>query len=276
MKITFIGGGNMAIAMIGGLKKQGYSAAGIQVVEPREESRSHLTDAFGVRCASAIDAASLRCDVIVLAVKPQIMREAIAPLAGHLSNQVVVSIAAGLRLNDIARWLGGYRRIVRAMPNTPALIGAGTSGLYADSSVDFEGRDFAEKVLKAVGSAVWIAEEAQMDAVTAVSGSGPAYVFYFIEAIEHAALNLGFDAAAARQMTIETFLGAAKLAEQSHEPVSVLRERVTSKGGTTEAALNSFASEQLAAAIERGVIAAAQRGKALGEALGARDGDETQ
>lgn len=269
MRITFIGGGNMATALIGGLKKQGFSAAGIQVVEPSADSRERLTEAFGVRCTPAVDAASLRCDAIVLAVKPQAMREALAPLAGQLETQVVVSIAAGLRIEALARWLGGFRRVVRAMPNTPALIGAGTTGLVADASVDHEGRDLAERILKAVGSAVWIPDENQMDAVTAVSGSGPAYVFYFIEAVEQAALSLGFDPASARQMTIETFLGAARLAEQSADPVAVLRERVTSKGGTTEAALRSFASDQIAAAIERGIRAAADRGKSLGDALGA-------
>ena len=269
MRITFIGGGNMAVALIGGLKKQGFSAAGIQVVEPNADSRERLTEAFGVRCTAAIDAACLRCDAILLSVKPQVMREAIAPLAGKLDGQVVVSIAAGLRIDALARWLGDYRRVVRAMPNTPALIGAGTTGLVADASVDREGREQAERILKAVGSAVWIPDENQMDAVTAVSGSGPAYVFYFIEAVEQAALSLGFDAAAARQMTIETFLGAAQLAQQSHDSIALLRERVTSKGGTTEAALNSFASDEIAAAIGRGVLAAATRGKELGDQLGA-------
>jgi pyrroline-5-carboxylate reductase len=268
MKITFIGGGNMAVALIGGLRKQGFSAAGIQVVEPVEEARVRLTEAFGVRCAAVADAAALNCEVLVLAVKPQAMREALVPVAGKLSTQTVISIAAGLRLTDIARWLGGHQRLVRTMPNTPALIGAGITGLYADPSVDREGRGQAEKILNAVGSTVWIDSEDKMDAVTAVSGSGPAYVFYFIEAMEAAALNLGFDPAAARRMTIETFIGAARLAEQSKEPVSVLRERVTSKGGTTEAALLSFGSSEVAAGIERGIMAAHARGRELGDLLG--------
>ena len=273
MKITFIGGGNMAAALIGGLKKQGFSVAGIQVVEPFAEARERLTQQFGVRCTGTPDASALACEVIVLAVKPQVLREAVAPLAGHLSAQLVVSIAAGLRMADISRWLGGHRRLVRAMPNTPALISAGTSGVVADASVDAASRETAERILRAVGSVVWFDDEAAMDAVTAISGSGPAYVFYFIEAIEAAAQNLGFDAAAARQLTIETFIGAARLAEQSREPVSLLRERVTSKGGTTEAALLSFGHDGVAAAIERGVMAAAARGRALGDQLG-RDGGE--
>jgi pyrroline-5-carboxylate reductase len=272
MKITFIGGGNMAVALIGGLKKKGFSAAGIQVVEPFAEARERLTNAFGVRCAAAVDAAALNCEVLVLAVKPQQMREALAPFreqfAGKLQGQLVVSIAAGLRLADISRWLGGHRRLVRTMPNTPALIGAGITGLCADPSVDREGREIAEKILAAVGRTVWIDDEAQMDAVTAVSGSGPAYVFYFIEAIDQAARNLGFSADAARLLAVETFLGAVRLAESSTDPVALLRERVTSKGGTTEAALKSFDTDGLRAAIERGVRAAADRGRELGELLG--------
>jgi len=268
MKITFIGGGNMAVALIGGLRKQGFSAAGIQVVEPSEEARERLTEAFGVRCVPAIDSAALNCEILVLAVKPQIMREALAPCVGKLGTQLVISIAAGLRLDDISRWLGGHRVLVRTMPNTPALIGAGITGLYADPSVGLEGRTAAEKILGAVGSTVWIDDEAAMDAVTAISGSGPAYVFYFIEAVEAAALNLGFEPAAARRLTIETFLGAARLAEQSTEPIAVLRERVTSKGGTTEAALLAFGAHGIAGAIEHGIMAAHQRGRELGDLLG--------
>jgi pyrroline-5-carboxylate reductase len=272
MKITFIGGGNMAIALIGGLKKRGFSAAGIQVIEPVAEARERLTNSFGVRCAPILDAAALHSEVLVLAVKPQQMREALAPLrerfADKLQEQLVISIAAGLRLEAISRWLGGHRRIVRTMPNTPALIGAGITGLFADPSVDHEGRETAEKILAAVGRTVWIDDEAGMDAVTAVSGSGPAYVFYFIEALEQAARNLGFPSESARTLAIETFLGAARLAESSSDPVGVLRARVTSKGGTTEAALHSFDNDRLREAIERGVRAAAERGCELGDILG--------
>lgn len=268
MKITFLGGGNMAVALIGGLKKKGFSAAGIQVVDPVVEARERLTEAFGVRCAPAVDAAALNCEVLVLAVKPQTMREALTPLAGKLEHQLVVSIAAGLRLTDIGRWLGGYRRVVRTMPNTPALIGAGITGLCADPSVDHEGRDVADRILAAVGRTVWIEDEAQMDAVTAVSGSGPAYVFYFIEALEAAAQKLGFSDEAARLLAIETFLGASRLAAGSPDPVTVLRQRVTSKGGTTEAALAAFDVEAVRTGIERGVFAAAARGRELGDLMG--------
>ena len=268
MKITFIGGGNMATALIGGLRKQGYSAAGIQVVEPLEENRQKLTEDFGVRCCAAVDPAALNCEVLVLAVKPQHMHEALAPLAGKLRDQLVVSIAAGLRLDDISRWLGGHRQLVRTMPNTPALIGAGITGLYADPAVSHEGRDTAEKILRAVGATFWLTEETAMDAVTAVSGSGPAYVFYFIEALQRAAEALGFAEPEARNLAIATFVGAARLAEQSQERISVLRERVTSKGGTTAAALAAFDEDGIAAAILRGVRAADARGRELGDLLG--------
>lgn len=268
MKITFIGGGNMALALIGGLVKRGYSHAAIQVVEPNEEARFRLTERFGVRCAAALDAAALACDALVLAVKPQQLRQAVAPAAGRLGKQLVVSIAAGTRLADIGRWLGGYSRLVRCMPNTPALIGAGISGLYADPSVSAEERAAAQQVLEAVGSVVWIDDEAKLDAVTALSGSGPAYVFYFIEALQAAGESLGLPAETARRLALETFVGAAALAAQSPDPVSVLRERVTSKGGTTEAALKSFAADRVAEAIGRGVQAAEARGRELGDILG--------
>lgn len=268
MKITFIGGGNMATALIGGLKKQGFSMAGLQVVDPGEEARERLNGTFGVRCTAAIDAAALNCEVLVLSVKPQMMKEALAPATGKLNGQLVVSIAAGLRLSDIGRWLGGYRRLIRSMPNTPALIGAGITGLYADPTVDREGCETAEKILSAVGRTLWIAEEAQMDAVTAVSGSGPAYVFYFIEALQNAGASLGLPEETARLLAIETFLGAAQLAHASDESVGELRARVTSKGGTTAAALDTFNSLRVAPSIGHGVAAAAARGRELCDQLG--------
>jgi pyrroline-5-carboxylate reductase len=178
-----------------------------------------------VRCAATLDAAALNCEVLVLAVKPQQMREALAPALGKLSDQLVVSIAAGLRIADISRWLGGHTRIVRTMPNTPALIGAGITGLYADASVDHEGREKAQKILTAVGHTVWIDNEAMMDAVTAVSGSGPAYVFYLIEALEASAVNLGFSLEAARTLAIDTFLGP-----RSSPPAASNRYRCCASG----------------------------------------------
>lgn len=268
LRISFIGGGNMATALIGGMLERGFAAADIQVVDLNAESCERLASRFGVRAVGAVDAEVLACDVLVLAVKPQHMKAALTPLAGRLGRQVVVSIAAGLRLADLSRWLGGHARMVRAMPNTPALIGAGVTGLYADPSVDAGGRAAVERVLGAVGSTVWITAEAQMDAVTAVSGSGPAYVFHFIEALEAAGAALGFEPQAARKLAIDTVLGAAKLAAGSEEAPGVLRERVTSKGGTTEAALASMQAAGVFEAIVTAVKAAEARGRELGEQLG--------
>ena len=268
MKITFIGGGNMAVALISGLYRQGFTATNIEVVEPSASAAEMLTDRFGVRCVPAVDAAALAARIIVLAVKPQQLREALAPLAGRLDSQLVVSIAAGMRLADISRWLGGHHHLVRTMPNTPALIGAGVTGMYADPGVNQDGRDNAESLMQAVGSTFWVADEAQMDAVTALSGSGPGYVFYFIEAMEKAALELGFDADTARRIGVDTFLGAARLAGESPDAVATLRSRVTSKGGTTEAALQAFDAHGVAAGIRTGILAAEARGRELGDLLG--------
>ncbi|MBL8473859.1 MAG: pyrroline-5-carboxylate reductase [Rhodocyclaceae bacterium] len=272
MKISFIGGGNMATALIGGLLERGCAtAADMQVVEIGAEARERLAQKFGVRAVAAADTQLLACDLLLLAVKPQQMREALAPLAGKLAGQIVISIAAGLRSVDLARWLGGYRRIVRAMPNTPALIGAGMTGLYADPSLNAAERSAAESVLAAVGSTLWIADETMMDAVTAVSGSGPAYLFHFIEALEAAARAQGFDAASARLLSLQTCLGAARLAAQSEDDPATLRAKVTSKGGTTEAALASLAADDLVAAMGRAVAAACARGRELGDLLGKDD-----
>lgn len=268
MKITFLGGGNMASALIGGLLKQGFEAAEIQVVELLEAGRERLASDFGVRAVAALDEPAVACDLLVLAVKPQQMRDALAPIAGTLRQQIVLSIAAGLRLEDLSRWLGGYPRLVRAMPNTPALIGRGVTGLYADPSVDAAGREAVERVACAVGSAVWVEREALIDAVTAVSGSGPAYVFHFIEALEAAGIAQGLAPATARALALATFSGAAELAASSSEPPSVLRERVTSKGGTTAAALAVMGEAGLPAIIDRAVAAAAARGAELGDILG--------
>ncbi|TAH45502.1 MAG: pyrroline-5-carboxylate reductase [Betaproteobacteria bacterium] len=272
MKISFLGGGNMAAALIGGMVERGFAAADLQVVDVGAETRERIAARFGVRAVESFDEAALACDVIVLAVKPQQMRSALAPIAGRLSGQIVISIAAGLRIADLARWLGAagapYARIVRCMPNTPALIGAGVTGLYADPAVGASGREAAARILSAVGSVVWVADEAAIDGVTAVSGSGPAYVFHFIEALEAAGRALGFDEAAARRLAIDTVMGAAKLAAASDDPPGVLRERVTSKGGTTEAALASLAAAGWHDALVAAVKAAAARGRELGEQLG--------
>ncbi|MDR2112824.1 MAG: pyrroline-5-carboxylate reductase [Candidatus Accumulibacter sp.] len=268
MKITFVGGGNMASALIGGLLNNGFPANEIAVIEVDAEHRARLQRSFGIRCFAEPDAGALACDALVLAVKPQQMHAACLSLQPFLKQQLVISIAAGLRLKDMSRWLGGHDRLARAMPNTPALIRAGVTGLYALPGVSEAERLGAERIMQAVGSMVWVDEETQLDAVTAVSGSGPAYVFLFIEALQQAAEELGFSSRQARQLSIETVLGSAKLASLTEEPTSELRERVTSKGGTTEAALRVMIKREFKEAVILGVKAAKERGAELGELLG--------
>ncbi|WP_374510372.1 pyrroline-5-carboxylate reductase [Niveibacterium sp.] len=268
MRISFLGGGNMAAALIGGLIERGFAASDLQAIDLNADTRAGLEARFGVRTAGSIDAQALACDVLVLAVKPQSMREALAPIAGRLTTQLVLSIAAGIRVDALVRWLGGYRRIVRAMPNTPALVGAGAAGLFADASVTADERDAAARILGAVGSVAWLTEEAQVDAVTALSGSGPAYVFYFIEALIEGGEAVGLSREVTRSLAIDTVLGAAKLAAASEDDAATLRARVTSKGGTTAAALASMEQDGFKALIARALNAANARGRELGDELG--------
>lgn len=268
MKITFLGGGNMASALIGGLLSKGFLAPDMSVIEINEESHHHLRKLFGVRCFPAVEPEALECDVLLLAVKPQQLHQACVPVGPLLQRQTVISIAAGIRLADLSRWLGGYERLVRAMPNTPALIGAGVTGLYAWPTVSEAERLGAERILQAVGSTLWVPEEKRIDAVTAISGSGPAYAFLLIEAMQQAALDLGFTPNQARQLSIETVLGASKLALGSAEPAATLRERVTSKGGTTEAALRVMAERGVKEAVVAGALAANERSCELGDFFG--------
>ena len=269
MKIPFIGGGNMAAALIGGLIGKGHAAAGIRVVEIQAEARARLAARFGVDCVDSVAAAAPLGEVVVLAVKPQQMRAAARALQPRLGHELVITIAAGIRLVDLSRWLGGYATLVRCMPNTPALIGAGITGLYANARVDADQRALAESILGAVGATLWVPEESLLDPVTAISGSGPAYVFYFIEALQQAAQEMGFSAADAKKLAVETFVGTGRLATQSPEEVAVLRERVTSKGGTTERALASMDADRVKDLIVRALHAANQRAHELGEQLGA-------
>ena len=266
MKIAFIGGGNMASALIAGLVKQPGTA--IHVVDPNADALARLAQQYGASTAAAIDAGVLDSDVIVLAVKPQQMREVAAALAPQLKDQLVLSIAAGIRSSDLSRWLGGYQAIVRTMPNTPALIGMGVTGLAAQAGVSMQQRDAADAVMRAVGKTVWLDDEGQIDAVTAVSGSGPAYVFFFLEAMQEAARAMGLNAEQGRELALATFTGAAQLAAQSEESVEVLRQRVTSKGGTTHAAITSMEAAGVKQAIVAAMKAAAARGRELGEELG--------
>nr|WP_315486604.1 pyrroline-5-carboxylate reductase [uncultured Undibacterium sp.] len=266
--IGFIGGGNMATALIAGLANKLTDADRIHVIDLNAESVARLSQQYGVSTASAMDEKLRDLDVVIFAVKPQQMQQVIASFAPFLSSQLLLSVAAGIRADDMSRWLGGYQKIVRAMPNTPAMIGAGMSGLYAMEAVSAQERNSAQAIMQAAGETMWVHNEGMIDAITAISGSGPAYVFYFIEAMQEAAMQLGFDAAQARQLSLATFNGAAQLAKQSDEAVEVLRQRVTSKGGTTYAALCSMDESAVKPAIHRAIQAAAQRGKELGDEFG--------
>lgn len=267
-RIAFIGAGNMAASLIGGLRAKGLEAAHIRASDPGEETRAKVSAEHGIETFADNAQAIEGVDVVVLAVKPQAMKAVCEAIRPSLKpDQLVVSIAAGITCASMTAWLG-EQPIVRCMPNTPALIGAGVTGLYADPSVDAAGREAAGRILGAVGSTVWAGAEAQMDAVTAISGSGPAYVFHFIEALESAGRSLGFDEAGVRRLAIDTVLGAAKLAADSEDAPAVLRQKVTSKGGTTEAALASLAAAGWHDALVAAVAAAEARGRELGEQLG--------
>lgn len=271
MKTAFLGGGNMASALAGGLLAGGIAPGSVHVIEPEAPQRARLAERFpGIGLAAQADDALSSAEALVLAVKPQVLRDAIRPLVPFLgaSRPVVVSVVAGIRLADIARWLGGYDRLVRAMPNTPALIGQGVAGLFALPQVDAEGRRRAEQILAAGGEVLWVEREAMLDAVTAVSGSGPAYVFYFLEALEQAALDLGFAPDAARKLSYATFGGAVALARSGDTPPGVLRAQVTSKGGTTQRALEHMEGKGVAPAIVEAVKAAAHRAEELGDDFG--------
>jgi pyrroline-5-carboxylate reductase len=268
MKIAFLGGGNMARALIGGLVATGTDPRAISVIEVLPAAREKLAAGHGVHASAAPDAATAEAEVLVLAVKPQDMRAALRTLPGSLSEKLVISIAAGVRVEALSRWLGGHRKIVRCMPNTPALIGAGIAALYAVPEVRPEERDKAERVLRAVGETVWVDDERLLDPVTALSGSGPAYVFWFIEQLAASGTRLGIDEDVSRKLALHTVLGAAKLASQSTLSPAELRKQVTSKGGTTEAALKVFEQEKLAEKVVKALEAASRRGEELGDQLG--------
>ena len=267
MNVLFIGGGNMADALIGGLLKSGFAASQLRAVEIDGAARRRLSDKYRIECSAEARGTIRPGEVVVFAVKPQQMKEAARFTGMKDSANLVVSIAAGITLASLSRWLGGHAQLVRAMPNTPALIGAGVTGLYALAGVSEAEKKQAETILGAVGATVWIPEESLMDAVTAVSGSGPAYVFWFIEQLAAAGESLGLNQETSKKLAIETVLGSARLAAQSADSPAVLRERVTSKGGTTEAALQAFEEQKLAERFLRAVEAARDRGAALGAQL---------
>lgn len=263
--IAFIGGGNMASALIGGLLKTGRAAASIVVVEPFEAQRAKLAQDFGVQALAAAGPALAGAALVVWAVKPQLFREAAAPCAPFVGGALQLSVMAGIRSDAIAQ-ASGSTRVVRAMPNTPALIGRGIAGLYARPEVSAAERAEVEALLAPTGQTLWVAHEQDLDAVTAISGSGPAYVFYVVEAMIAAGVEMGLAPEQARRLALATFDGAAALAVQSGDAPAVLRERVTSKGGTTFAALQSLQADGVQAAFVRAVKAAGARARELGDA----------
>ncbi|MDH4151472.1 MAG: pyrroline-5-carboxylate reductase [Betaproteobacteria bacterium] len=268
MNILFIGGGNMAAAIIGGLIAGKWPPESLQVVDMMPGLPAELERRFGIRASANANTAAADADCIVFAVKPQHLRAAAQALAPAIRNQLIISIAAGIRCRDLARWLGTAAPIVRAMPNTPALVAAGVTGLYAMPGVTAQQRDQAAQILGAVGTTFWVDAESDLDAVTAVSGSGPAYVFYFIEALEQAAVELGLSPEVARQSALATFAGAVKLASSGDADPATLRARVTSKGGTTERAIGMLDNDAIKAAFARAVRAAAERAAEMGDTLG--------
>lgn len=269
-KVLFIGGGNMAASLIGGLLADGHPHDALHVVEPDEDRREKLQLQFDVGCSSPESGIEKDCDILVLAIKPQIMPRAAAQWRDYVLRvrPVVLSIAAGINTEDLSRWLGGYEIIVRAMPNTPALIQAGATGLYACPAVNEQGRATAETVLRAAGLTLWVEQEELIDAITAISGSGPAYFFLYMEALQEAGVALGLDARTSHLLTLQTALGAARMALESPDDVNILRERVTSPGGTTERALNQFNDDDLRGIVKRATSAAAKRARELAEELG--------
>lgn len=274
MHISFIGGGNMASAILCGLKNHAYKMSSICVVEPDADKRAMLAEQFGVQTATHInDMPSSAPQVLVLAVKPQQMQAVCAQLNEKLSAQLkehlIISIAAGIRTKDLGRWLNGHQAIVRAMPNTPAQIQVGVSALYAMPSVNSTQREQASSILQAVGSSLWLDNEEKMDAVTAISGSGPAYVFYLIEALQEAAVELGLSPEEAKLLALETFTGASLLAKQTKADIQTLRAQVTSKGGTTEQGILSLKSAHIKTIILAAATAAAKKSKTLGDELAA-------
>jgi pyrroline-5-carboxylate reductase len=268
MGITaFIGGGNMATALIGGLRRGGLEGRSILVIEPDAAQCGRLAAEFEVQAFTAVDAKLREAERVIWAVKPQAFRAAAAPVAPHAAGALHVSVMAGIRSDAMAHALG-TERIVRAMPNTPALIGQGIAGLYARPAVDAAGRASGEAVLAATGRIVWVGDEADLDAVTALSGSGPAYVFYVAEAMVRAATEMGLEPAVGRELALATFAGAAALAQGSAEPLDALRARVTSKGGTTHAAVSELDARGVAEAFVAAVRAAQVRAQELGDAFG--------
>jgi pyrroline-5-carboxylate reductase len=266
--IAFIGGGNMASAIIGGLIKQGMAADRIDVVEPFDTARAKLAQQFGIQAAESPGKALGRATLVVWAVKPQTFKEAALQTRFHTRNALHLSVAAGIRSDSIAHWLD-TQRIVRSMPNTPALVGKGMTALFPRPAATAKDRALVERVIGTTGDFIWVDDEKLLDVATALSGSGPAYVFYFIEAMTQAGAEMGLSRELAHKLAVGTFVGASELARRSDEPPEILRQRVTSKGGTTHAAITSMENDQVKALFIRALEAARQRAVELGDEFGA-------
>lgn len=271
--ITFIGAGNMGSSLIGGLIKDGHPAGNIWACDPSQEKLDYLQQTYQIHTTTENEQAAHAAGVIVLAVKPQLFAKVTQPLASVIQGRkpLFISIAAGIRESSIQHWLGGSHAIVRAMPNTPALIGCGATALYANSHVSKEQRNTAESILRAVGIALWLDDEQLMDVVTALSGSGPAYFFLMMEALQDAAEQSGLPADTARLLTLQTALGAARMAIESGKPLPELRHNVTSPGGTTEKALSVLEENHIRDIYRKALQAARLRSEELAEMLGSVD-----
>ncbi len=267
--IGFIGGGNMARSLIGGLVRAGYPANALSVADPNESIRIALATDFGVEATGDNQQIADQCDVVVLAVKPQVLKEVATRLrTGRRQHQLVLTVAAGIRTSSLDSWLESETPIVRAMPNTPALVQSGATALFATPLVNEAQRDLAESIMRAAGLVQWVEDENQMDAVTALSGSGPAYLFLVMEAMEKAGQELGLPAETARLLTLQTAFGAAKLALEIEEDPAVLRQNVTSPGGTTERAIQVLQQEGLEDIFNKALRAARDRAQELADQLG--------
>lgn len=266
-RIAFIGGGNMASAIIGGLIRQGIPAADIDVVEPWDEARTRLAADFGLQPRAEAGDFLAAADLIVWAVKPQTFKDAAAAVRAHNHTALHLSVAAGITSASIAQWLGS-ERIIRTMPNTPALIGKGITALFARPAVTAEDKTWADQVIATTGATVWLTAEEQLDAVTAISGSGPAYMFYFMEAMTEAGARMGLAREQAYQLAVATFIGAGELARASTEPPESLRAKVTSKGGTTYAAITSMDESGIKDLFAKALFAAHHRAGELGAEFG--------
>jgi pyrroline-5-carboxylate reductase len=267
-RIAFIGGGNMASAIIGGLIKQGIAPQNICVLEPSPEARQLLDHNFGIAALAQANDELTTADLVIWAVKPQAFKEATATIAPFVTRALHLSVAAGIRSDSIAAWLG-TERVVRAMPNTPALVGKGITGLFARVGASDADRTRVQQVISTTGESLWFDTEDKLDVVTALSGSGPAYVFYFMEAMVMAGTEMGLSREEANQLAIATFVGASDLAQSSADSPPVLRQRVTSKGGTTAAAISSMEDNDVRALFIDAMYAARERAKTLGDEFGA-------